>query len=125
MRLVKGQQNDQVALLQQRLGLKPEGYFDNKTQLAVKAWQKANGLVESGDVDDQTWSAMFPPSTTEPTQVKVEPQVQSTHTVKPQDEPKPVIEDGPKQNQAVTPEVNRILSGSSNKNPNSTTSHRR
>lgn len=115
MRLVQGQQGSEVADLQIRLGLRPEGHFDAKTKQAVKEWQASNGLVASGDVDEQTWSLLFPPPpiVEQPVTVEVE---HKQPTTKP-------IEDGHKQDQTVTPEVDRILSGGSHKNTNRSSSH--
>lgn len=118
MRLVQGQQGELVAQLQVRLGMRPEGYFDAKTKDAVRQWQLANNLIGSGDVDEQTWEALFPPLPVVEQPVIVEPIVE-------QPTPKPVEEDGHKQDQAVTPEVNRILSGGGHKNTNRSSSYSR
>jgi peptidoglycan hydrolase-like protein with peptidoglycan-binding domain len=123
MRLVQGQQSSEVATLQVRLGLRPEGYFDAKTTQAVKQWQAVNGLVASGDVDEQTWSLLFPPP---PPVVQQETQITQQVEVEPVVESKPKQEEnGPEENQAVTPEVNRILSGGGNKISNRPPSHSR
>jgi putative chitinase len=49
-----------VKEIQAKLGLNPDGIFGNDTAKAVKAWQKANGLLDDGIVGSITWSKMFP-----------------------------------------------------------------
>lgn len=48
-----------VKLVQVVVGAKPDGDFGAVTERRVKAWQKANGLSDSGLVDVATWKAMF------------------------------------------------------------------
>jgi peptidoglycan hydrolase-like protein with peptidoglycan-binding domain len=43
MLLKRGDNNEQVKQLQEKLGLEPVGNFGPKTEEAVKAWQAANG----------------------------------------------------------------------------------
>jgi putative chitinase len=62
MLLKKGDNNDLVKKLQVRLGVEAVGTFGPKTEAAVKAWQKANGLKDDGLVGDGTWGKLFPPS---------------------------------------------------------------
>lgn len=119
MRLVQGQQGNEVANLQIRLGLKPEGYFDAKTKQAVKQWQASNGLVASGDVDEQTWGLLFPPPPPQQ-EVQVTQPKQTEQII--ESKPTPV-ENGPQEDQTVTPEVNRVLSGGSYKNTNRSSSY--
>ena len=66
MLLKKGDNNDSVKQLQVRLGVEAIGTFGPKTEAAVIAWQKANGLTADGIVGDGTWSKLFP-TTTQPT----------------------------------------------------------
>jgi putative chitinase len=60
MLLKKGDNNDSVKQLQVRLGVEAIGTFGPKTEAAVIAWQKANGLTADGIVGDGTWSKLFP-----------------------------------------------------------------
>jgi putative chitinase len=66
MLLKKGDNNDSVKQLQVRLGVEAIGTFGPKTEAAVIAWQKANGLTADGIVGDGTWGKLFP-TTTQPT----------------------------------------------------------
>lgn len=57
-----GSKGDDVKKLQQKLGVdvgNAVGTFGPKTEAAVKAWQKANGLTDDGIVGDATWNKMF------------------------------------------------------------------
>ena len=47
-----------VEKLQKILGLKVDGKFGEGTELAVKKWQKKNGLTQDGVVGSATWSKM-------------------------------------------------------------------
>jgi len=58
MILKKGSSGASVVLLQQFLKISADGDFGQKTEVAVKAWQKANGLVDDGIVGPKTWTAM-------------------------------------------------------------------
>jgi putative chitinase len=60
MLLKRGDNNEDVKKLQVRLGVEPIGNFGPKTEEAVKAWQKANGLEDDGIVGDGTWAKLFP-----------------------------------------------------------------
>lgn len=59
MLLKKGSKGDEVTKLQVKLGVEAIGVFGPKTEEAVKAWQRANGLDDDGIVGDGTWSKMF------------------------------------------------------------------
>ena len=66
MLLKKGDNNDFVKQLQVKLGVEAIGTFGPKTEAAVIAWQKANGLTADGIVGDGTWGKLFP-TTSQPT----------------------------------------------------------
>lgn len=53
-----GAQGGDVFELQRLLGIKVDGDFGTKTQAAVKAFQKAQGLVADGIVGPYTWRAL-------------------------------------------------------------------
>lgn len=59
MLLKNGSKGEDVKKLQLKLGVDPVGTFGPKTEAAVKAWQRANGLKDDGIVGDGTWSKMF------------------------------------------------------------------
>ena len=54
MLLRKGDNNENVKLLQQKLGIDPIGNFGPKTEEAVKAFQSKHGLTADGIVGDGT-----------------------------------------------------------------------
>jgi putative chitinase len=56
MLLKKGDNNENVKLLQTKLGIEPIGNFGPKTEEAVKAFQLKNGLTPDGIVGDGTWA---------------------------------------------------------------------
>jgi putative chitinase len=58
--LRKGTTGEAVKVLQVILNVLQTGIFDNNTELAVKLWQKKNGLLDDGVVGPKTWGAMFP-----------------------------------------------------------------
>ncbi len=63
MLLKIGSQGENVKKLQEKLGIdagNAAGIFGPKTEAAVKAWQKANGLLDDGIVGDGTWGKLFP-----------------------------------------------------------------
>jgi putative chitinase len=66
MLLKKGDNNEFVKKLQIRLGVEAIGTFGPKTEAAVIAFQKANGLTADGIVGDGTWNKLFP-TTPQPT----------------------------------------------------------
>jgi putative chitinase len=59
MLLKVGSKGDDVKKLQEKLGVEAIGTFGPKTEAAVKAWQKVNGLKDDGVVGDATWSKLF------------------------------------------------------------------
>ena len=61
MVLKVGSVGETVKQLQKKLGLKEDGSFGPVTEAKVKDWQKKNGLVPNGIVDDKVWNLMFPP----------------------------------------------------------------
>ncbi len=56
--LRRGDNNDSVKLLQTKLGVEPLGIFGPKTEEAVKAFQKKNGLTADGVVGKNTWDKL-------------------------------------------------------------------
>jgi putative chitinase len=60
MILKKGDNNENVKLMQQKLGIEPAvTNFGPKTEAAVKAWQAKNGLVADGIVGPATWAKIM------------------------------------------------------------------
>ena len=59
MLLKKGDNNENVKLLQQKLGVDPVGNFGPATEAAVKAFQTKNGLIADGIVGDSTWNKIM------------------------------------------------------------------
>ena len=60
MLLRKGDNNENVKLMQQKLGIEPAvTNFGPKTEAAVKAWQAAHGLAADGIVGDKTWAMIM------------------------------------------------------------------
>jgi putative chitinase len=70
MLLKNGSKGEDVKKLQEKLGVEAIGTFGPKTEAAVKAWQKANGLNDDGVVGDATWSKLFGESKPESTVIK-------------------------------------------------------
>lgn len=74
MKLERGDNNINVKLLQEKLGLEPIGNFGPKTEKAVKEFQQKYGLSVDGVVNDKTWqmimgialSKPLPPTTPPP-----------------------------------------------------------
>jgi putative chitinase len=65
MLLKKGDNNDNVKLLQEKLGISPAvTNFGPKTEEAVKAFQLKNGLTPDGIVGDGTWNKIMSTTTT-------------------------------------------------------------
>jgi putative chitinase len=64
MLLKKGDNNENVKLMQQKLGIEPAvTNFGPKTEAAVKAWQAKNGLTADGIVGPNTWAKIMGEST--------------------------------------------------------------
>jgi putative chitinase len=59
MLLKRGDNNDNVKKLQEKLHLDPVGNFGPKTEEAVKLWQSAHGLTADGIVGDKTWAMIM------------------------------------------------------------------
>lgn len=70
LKLAKNDENDNVKIMQQRLfdlgyitqsgeDTNITGYYGDVTETAVKAFQKANGLTESGEADNATLVLLF------------------------------------------------------------------
>ena len=59
MILKRGDNNDNVKKLQEKLHLDPIGNFGPKTEEAVKVWQAAHGLTADGIVGDKTWAMIM------------------------------------------------------------------
>ena len=60
MLLKKGDNNENVKLMQQKLGINPAvTNFGPKTEEAVKAFQSKNGLTPDGVVGDKTWAMIM------------------------------------------------------------------
>ena len=68
--LKDGSEGADVKKLQEKLGVEAIGKFGPKTEAAVKAWQKANGLKDDGIVGDATWSKLFGEEPKQPQVVK-------------------------------------------------------
>ena len=67
MILKKGDNNENVKLMQQKLGIEPAvTNFGPKTEAAVKEWQAKNGLVADGIVGPATWAKRMGESTPVP-----------------------------------------------------------
>ena len=64
MILKKGDNNENVKLMQQKLGIEPAvTNFGPKTEAAVKEWQAKNGLTADGIVGPATWAKIMGEST--------------------------------------------------------------
>jgi putative chitinase len=74
MLLKRGDNNENVKLLQIKLGLEPIGNFGPKTEEAVKAFQAKNGLTADGIVGDGTWGKIMGTGTTPTPQPAPTPQ---------------------------------------------------
>jgi putative chitinase len=70
MLLKKGDNNENVKLMQQKLGIEPAvTNFGPKTEAAVKAWQSANGLTADGIVGPATWAKIMGEGASVPTPI--------------------------------------------------------
>jgi hypothetical protein len=58
--LAYGDTDSAVAELQRALKIPADGIFGPQTRAAVKAFQKAHGLLPTGKVDVKTWLKLFP-----------------------------------------------------------------
>jgi putative chitinase len=74
MLLKRGDNNENVKLLQIKLGLEPIGNFGPKTEDAVKAYQLKNGLSPDGVVGDTTWNKIMEVNVPKPVPEKKIPQ---------------------------------------------------
>ena len=72
MLIKKGSSGEEVKSIQKKLGLYPDGDFGQKTENAVKEWQRSNGLLDDGIVGDSTWSKMFKSEISNNTNFKLE-----------------------------------------------------
>ena len=59
MVLKVGSEGADVKKLQEKLGVETVGKFGPKTEAAVKAWQKTNGLKDDGIVGPETGAKLF------------------------------------------------------------------
>ena len=73
MLLRKGDNNENVKLLQKKLGVDPVGNFGPATEAAVKAFQAKNGLVADGIVGDGTWNKLMGTTASAPAPVAATP----------------------------------------------------
>jgi len=93
-----GEQHDEVVNIQDRLAElgyffdDSTGYFGDITLAAVTAFQEANGLDVTGEVDEETYALLFssdalenpnPPEPTEETTEPVQQQTETPYTVEP------------------------------------------
>jgi putative chitinase len=68
MILKKGDNNENVKLMQQKLGIEPAvTNFGPKTEAAVKEWQAKNGLTPDGIVGPATWAKIMGEGASVPT----------------------------------------------------------
>lgn len=67
--LKKGSKGTQVRQLQSKLGIHVDGDFGDDTANAVKAFQTANGMRETGTVDDALWQKIVGTPVTQPASV--------------------------------------------------------
>ena len=73
MLLKLGSEGEDVKKLQTKLGVDPIGKFGPKTDVAVKAWQSANGLTPDGVVGPSTWAKLMGEGVVSSPQVITEP----------------------------------------------------
>jgi putative chitinase len=74
MLLKRGDNNENVRLMQEKLGINPAvTTFGPKTEEAVKAFQTKNGLTPDGVVGDKTWAMIMGSSVPAPTPVVIQP----------------------------------------------------
>lgn len=53
-----GEFSQEAALVQRRLGIPANGYYDELTYSAVRGFQAKHGLQATGEVDHPTWLAL-------------------------------------------------------------------
>jgi len=74
MLLKKGDNNENVKLMQEKLGISPAvTNFGPKTEEAVKAFQTKHGLPADGIVGDKTWAMIVGENTPPPTPATIVP----------------------------------------------------
>ena len=74
MLLKKGDNNENVKLMQEKLGISPAvTNFGPKTEEAVKAFQTKHGLPADGIVGDKTWAMIVGENTPPPTPTPIAP----------------------------------------------------
>ena len=56
---VPGPPNNDVRMLQQRLGITADGRFGSGTEAAVRDYQRKRGLEVDGVVGPNTWTSLF------------------------------------------------------------------
>ena len=66
MKLERGDNNINVKLLQEKLGIEPIGNFGPKTEKAVKEFQIQHGLEPDGVVKDKLWELIMKKSMASP-----------------------------------------------------------
>ena len=54
--MVRGEVGDRVKWVQVRLGIAQSGVFDASMEIALRAFQRSNGLVESSIIDPRTFA---------------------------------------------------------------------
>jgi peptidoglycan hydrolase-like protein with peptidoglycan-binding domain len=54
----RGAQGELVKVVQQKIGLEPDGIFAAKTEAAIRAFQREHGLVPDGIVGPKMWALM-------------------------------------------------------------------
>lgn len=69
MLLKHGSNGQDVKMVQQKLGLPPNGEFDDRLEEAVKNWQLKNELFPDGIIKDSTWNKMFEGDAFAPTRI--------------------------------------------------------
>jgi hypothetical protein len=52
-------ETERIFFIQRRLGIKPDGVFGAKTEVAVRAFQKSKGLAPDGIVGAATWTRLL------------------------------------------------------------------
>lgn len=73
MLIKRGSSGAVVRQIQERVGALITGVWDTATQRKVLEFQKQNGLHQTAEVNDETYSALFPPKVKPKAKPKVEP----------------------------------------------------